>query len=170
MIEIDGSGLTGTGNNGLVISAGNSTIQGLSIVGFSNAAIELTTGNDNLIQGNYLGVAPSGTHAIPNGQGLSLLGSSNNTIGNGGGGVGNVISGNTGNGILIQSSATDNLISGNFIGTTADGTSALGNSLDGIAIKGASNNLIESVGKSVGNVVSGNLVRGSVCRREPRGR
>ncbi len=159
LIEIDGSALTGAGNNGLVLSAGSSMVQGLSIVGFSNAAIVLTTGGGNVIQANYLGVAPSGTQAIPNGQGLSLLGSSSNTIGNGAGGAGNVISGNTGNGILIQASGADasnNLISGNLIGTTADGTSALGNSLSGIAIDGASDNEIGSVGEVFGNVVSGN--------------
>ncbi len=163
LIEIDGSGLSGAGNTGMVIAGGNSTIEGLSIVGFSNAAIELTTGSGNVIEANDLGVAPSGTLAIPNGQGLSVLGSSNNTIGSGGG-LGNVISGNSENGILIQPGATlstDNLIIGNLIGTTADGTSALGNSLSGIAIQGASDNQIGAIGQSLGNVVSGNQGAGN---------
>ncbi len=161
LIEISGAGLTGSGNNGLVIAAGGSTIEGLSVVGFSNAAIVLTNGGSNVIQGNYLGVMPSGTQAIANGTGLSVFGSSNNTIG--GGGAGNVISGNTGDGIEIQSgvtTATGNLITGNRIGTTADGSTALGNSHDGIDIQGASDNFIGSPGPSFGNVVSGNLGAG----------
>ena len=40
LIQIDGSKL-GAGSNGLVVSAGNSTIRGLAIVGFSSSAIVL---------------------------------------------------------------------------------------------------------------------------------
>ena len=172
LIEIDGAGM-GAGNNGLVISGGSSTVQGLSIVGFSNAAIVLTSGSSNVIEGNYLGVAPSGTQAIPNGQGLSVIGSSNNTIGNGGGGAGNVISGNTENGILIQAGATvatGNLISGNLIGTAANGTTALGNSLNGIAIVGASDNVIGAAEPFYATSSRGTWARGSACRPGRRGR
>jgi hypothetical protein len=44
--------------------------------------------------------------------------------------LGNVISGNTGNGILIQTDSTDatgSLITSNWIGTTASGSAAAGN-------------------------------------------
>ncbi|MGP0069504.1 MAG: hypothetical protein ACLQGP_38640 [Isosphaeraceae bacterium] len=160
LVEIDGSGLSGTGNSGLILSGGGSTIQGLAIVGFSGAAVVLESGGGNVVDGDYLGVTPDGTRAIPNGQGLEVLGSSLNTIGCGAGGAGNVISGNTGNGILIQpmgSPSSDNLIGGNWIGTTADGNAALGNTLSGIAIVGSSNNIVGSPGQGFGNVISGNL-------------
>ncbi len=68
----------------------------------------------------------SGTAADPNGEGISIIGSSANTIGGGSTASANVISGNTGNGIQIEtgsSGASDNLIEGNLIGTTADGLS-----------------------------------------------
>ena len=93
-------------------------------MGFSDSAIVLESGGDNIDLGQLSGAHSSGTQAIPNGQGLNVLGSSVNTIGCGQGGAGNVISGNTGNGILIQPAGTHssaNLIVGNLIGTTADG-------------------------------------------------
>ena len=123
----------------------------------------LESGAGNVVEGNYLGVTTDGTQAIPNGQGLAILGSSLNTVGSGAGGAGNVISGNTGDGILIQPQGTQssaNLITGNWIGTTADGTGALGNTLSGIAIGASSANLVGSPGQGSGNVVSGNLGAG----------
>ena len=53
---------------------------------------------------------------------------------------GNLISGNLANGVLINGASIGNLLSGNFIGTDADGTSALGNGLDGVVIDTANNN------------------------------
>ena len=53
---------------------------------------------------------------------------------------GNLISGNRGNGVLINDGATQTLLSGNFVGTTASGDSALGNRQDGVAIVKASGN------------------------------
>ena len=53
---------------------------------------------------------------------------------------GNLISGNNANGVLITGGATQNQLSGNFIGTTASGNAALGNSLDGVAIVKANGN------------------------------
>ena len=56
-----------------------------------------------------------------------------------------------GDGIVITGSgASNNAVLGNFIGTNAAGTAALGNTLDGISLNDASNNRI------IGNVVSGN--------------
>ena len=56
-----------------------------------------------------------------------------------------------GDGISITGSgASNNAVLGNFIGTNAAGTAALGNTLDGISLNDASNNRI------IGNVVSGN--------------
>ena len=56
-------------------------------------------------------------------------GATGNTIGGTAAGAGNLISGNTGLGIEL-SSAPGNLIQGNFIGTNAAGTTALGNRID----------------------------------------
>ncbi len=55
---------------------------------------------------------------------------------------GNLISGNGADGVLITNGAYLNLLSGNFIGTSASGNSALGNRQDGVAIVNASGNAL----------------------------
>ena len=129
LIVIDGS-KAGAGADGLVLPAGGNTVRGLALVGFSGSAIVLNSLGGNVVQSNFLGVNASGTAADPNGEGLSIIGSSANTIGGGSTALANVISGNTGNGIQIDTGsggASDNLIEGNLIGTTADGLQPLGN-------------------------------------------
>ncbi|HEY2155147.1 MAG TPA: right-handed parallel beta-helix repeat-containing protein, partial [Isosphaeraceae bacterium] len=53
---------------------------------------------------------------------------------------GNLISANGGDGVLITDGPTLTLLSGNFVGTSASGNSALGNRLDGVGIVNASGN------------------------------
>lgn len=160
LIEIDGSGLTGPGNDGLVATAGSSTIRGLALVGFSGSAIVLKTGGENAVAGDDLGIAPFVNTAIPNGVGISLLGSSFNTIGVGSAGLGNVISGNAGDGIVLQPAigqdSASNLIVGNAIGTSPDGEVAIGNGGAGVDVLGAGGNSIGMPGEGFGNVISGN--------------
>src|SRR5262245_33868020 len=159
-VEIDGSAIAGAGIGGLVLTAGQSTVRGLSLVGFSGSAIVLTSGGHNAVAANYLGLTPSGT-VSPNHQGISLLGSSSNTIGVGAAGMGNVISGNTGDGILIEpgsgTDSTSNLIVGNEVGTSPDGLHAIANAGAGIDVAGASANVIGGPGQVFGNVLSGNV-------------
>ncbi len=160
LVEIDGSALSGGANDGLVLAAGGSTIRGLSLVGFSESAIVLMSQGNDAITGNYLGLDPSGAAAIPNQQGIAVLGTSGNTIGAGTAGGGNVISGNSGDGILIENGGIDsggNLIAGNWIGTTADGSLALGNGGAGIAVAGADANTIGLPIQGFGNLISGNV-------------
>ena len=82
-------------------NAPNNTIGGPTaaernvISGNTDAGIELE-GNNNTVEGNYVGVNAAGTAPLPNGRGLNLvLGASNNTVRN------NVVSGNSGVGIRI---------------------------------------------------------------------
>ncbi len=161
LVEIDGAALAGSGDDGLVLTAGDSTVRGLSLVGFSDSAIVLMSGGDNAVAGNYLGLAPSGSASAPNQQGITLVGSSGNTVGAGTAGSGNVISGNNGDGILIEPGAgtdsTSNLMTGNRIGTSPDGLHAIANAGAGIAVAGANGNEIGGPGQAFGNVLSGNL-------------
>jgi parallel beta-helix repeat protein len=48
--------------------------------------------------------------------------------------LGNLVSGNAGDGILIEKGSKNNTLNGNFIGTTADGDSPLPNGGDGVAL------------------------------------
>ena len=77
--------------------------------------------------------------------------------------VGNVISGNTGDGILIEPAAvaaSDNEIFGNLIGTDPAGTVAVGNGQSGIDRGRCSGNADRVCGDRSGNVISGNAGAG----------
>jgi parallel beta-helix repeat protein len=54
--------------------------------------------------------------------------------------LGNLISGNGGNGVTIDGGSLGNVLNGNFIGTTASGNAALGNRGDGVYIDRAPRN------------------------------
>jgi hypothetical protein len=79
--------------------------------------------------------------------------------------LGNLISGNGRNGVLIDTGSRGNVLNGNFIGTTASGDGALGNGGNGVWIAGAPGNSLVGC-KFVNNpfvyynVVSGNRRNG----------
>ena len=161
LIQLDGSN-AGSGN-GLVISGGGSTVSGLAIVGFSGSAIVLDSLDGDVVQGNYLGVSAASGLAQANGEGISVTDSSKNTIGGVANGAGNLISGNSTNGINIndgEGPATDNQVMGNLIGTTASGLAALPNGGAGIFIGGVSRTEIGVASSGFSNVISGNLGAG----------
>ena len=123
----------------------------------------------NQILGNYIGLNATGAAALPNGaNGIAIegdatvtgLGTRPNVIGNASGG-GNVISGNAGDGILIQgffvapAGPSGNTVQGNYIGTDPAGVVALGNQANGVHIAGSPNNSIGGAG-AAGNIISGN--------------
>ena len=143
-----GVGLNGTtamANSGdgleLVSSDGN-TISGNVISGNQGNGIDLNSSADNLLTNNFVGTNAAGTAPLGNGQNGVLITAlaAGNTLG----AVGqpNVISGNSANGVLINSGSTGNVVTGNMIGTNAAGTAALGNTLDGVKVSGASQNVI----------------------------
>ncbi len=103
------------------------------------------------IQGCFIGTDSTGTVAVPNTTGIRILESPSVLIGGPLAADENVISGNSGAGILIQSAELGTYtIQGNLIGVDSTGAVALHNHI-GIAYENnASNNLIEQ------NVISGN--------------
>jgi hypothetical protein len=124
--------------------------------------IRLKSSSGNKILGNYIGTDVSGTLDYGNGHRGILLrsGSVGNTIGVV---AGNVISGNERDGVYIKSKSLANTLAGNFIGTNATGSAALGNGKDGIKIKKSDGNLVGSVGTAtfeLSNVISGNGANG----------
>jgi hypothetical protein len=115
------------------------------------------------VRGNYVGLDPAGTQAIPNGDGIVLRGFAedvDNVIGGSNQGDRNVISGNEGNGVLCSSPRT--VIEGNLIGTSASGQQALAN---GNALGGGSGvQIFDPLEGAVvrRNVISGNRNEGLV--------
>jgi parallel beta-helix repeat protein len=117
---------------------------------------EVTTGN--AVEGNYIGVGNDGSTKYGNkNNGVEIDGASATTIGGNVPGSGNVISGNTGDGVLIElQAAQGNIVAGNEIGASADGTTAVANA-NGIEIHdGAAQNFVGLVGDAGRNVISGN--------------
>jgi ligand-binding sensor domain-containing protein len=117
----------------------------------------------NTIQGNYVGTDVTGTLAVPNPYGIILSGDAGfNRIGNNVAGAGNVISGNKSAGIYLSAFSvgpgpTGNKIFSNFIGTQANGTSALGNGTNGVELDhGAQFNVIGDDLASAGNTIAFN--------------
>jgi len=113
----------------------------------------------NLIQGNYIGTDINGTAALGNaGAGIEIFGSQPtdgvNTIGGTNAAARNIISGNTGNGILCGGNKIS--IQGNYIGTDVNGTGNLGNGLSGIEISARDNNNIGGTDAGEGNVIAFN--------------
>jgi hypothetical protein len=159
LIQINGTNLApSTGANGLLISAGGSTVRGLAVNSFPVDGIRLESLGANVIQGNFLGTDPSGTLARGNGEGgVMIYGSPGNLIGGTNASERNVISGGNQSGIyLFMSTATGNVVSGNYIGTSVTGLAALGNVSSGVEVATSSSNLIGGTSPGAGNVISGN--------------
>ena len=79
------------------------------------------------------------------------------TIGGTGAGEGNVISGNSANGVVISAESAANHILGNYIGTTADGSAADGNVSSGVRIEtGAHHNHVGDAATGARNIISAN--------------
>ena len=111
--------------------------------------------NNNIVQGNFIGLDRTGTADLGNGlHGINAFSSSSNTIGGPASSDRNVISGNSGHGILL-SLANNNTILGNYIGTNSAGTADRGNGQDGVNVQG-NNNTVGGTAPGAGNVVSGN--------------
>lgn len=88
---------------------------------------------------------------------LILQSAHENTIGGTDLNAGNVISGNTKQGIEINDDGTSgNLVQGNFIGTDVTGAAPLGNAREGIHMVNASNNTVGGTAAGAGNIIANN--------------
>ena len=124
----------GTNGDGL-----GDSVEGNLISGNLLRGIVLDSSSNNVIAGNLIGTDISGSSVLGNSLGILIKsGSSHNLIGTNGDGTsdfieGNVISGSTvSSGIQIN--ASQNQISGNYIGTNKSGLMDLGNNTAGILI------------------------------------
>ncbi len=166
-IGTDPTGTTGPGNGtGVVITAGTTgNVIGGSAAGAGNlisgnsTGVQSTGGGTNVIQGNFIGTDVTGNSTIPNGDGISLTGTTGFLVGGSNPGEGNLISGNTGNGIHV-SVGNGCTIRGNKIGTNVTGTESLANQY-GIALSSAPSLVIGGdYNAGEGNLISGNRLDG----------
>ena len=137
-----------------IISGSTGTINGFGI------RITGTDTNNTTVTGNYIGTNMSGTVAIGNQVGGVCVeeGAWHTTIGGYQEGEGNLVSGNTGDGILVRGNETrDVKIWGNTIGMNAAGDYELGNGANGVAVlRGATEVAIGSRRTGTRNLISAN--------------
>ncbi len=143
---------------GTFVGAGN------IISGNFGAGVALLHGGTrgNIIQGNHIGITFTGGTPLGNLIGVFLAQAANqNTIGGSSALAGNVIAANRTQGVLLRHDGTsNNVVQGNYIGTNAAGTAALGNS-QGVQIAlGASLNTIGGTTAGARNLISGNRNEG----------
>ncbi len=162
----EGNLISGNGNNGIFIdiqSGGGST--------------------NNTLRGNRIGTDSTGTTALANGgSGVVISGAAGTTIGGPNAGDGNLISGNSFSGVLINSGAfaaaaapppgrtvppvrqpqggPTGILQGNRIGTTATGSGALGNGGSGVSIIDVSNVQIGGPAQGAANTIAYNSGNG----------
>lgn len=134
--------------------------QGNRVAANYATGIEIHNAVGNVVRGNYIGLDPSGQYAMGNTfSGVALWdGARTNIIGGTTSGDRNVISGNGHNGVWIGGPGADqNIVIGNYLGTRADGMSAVPNHQSGVSIPaGARNNRIGGTDIGEGNLISGN--------------
>jgi hypothetical protein len=138
------------------MTIGGSTPADRNIIG---AGMQLSVCSNGTVQGNYFGVAKSGTTALLPAPTYALnMGNSDHiVVGGSVAGAGNVIGAWNADAINIHSDNStlqpphDNLIQGNFIGTNASGTSLLSPGPTGITI----GNTFGGLGPGTGNIIGG---------------
>ena len=153
--------------NGIVINSNANTIGGSVaaarnvISGNAQRGVYISGGGGNVVWGNYIGTDLTGTADLGNAlSGVHLdNGAASNTIGGTQPERRNIISGNNEYGVRLQGFGTtiNNSVQGNYIGTNASGTAAIGNSLSGVQVNATSNTIGGAIfSNGGGNLISGN--------------
>lgn len=153
----NGRGVEVSGNNnslGKTLASGRNLISGNVTQG-----VQISSGTGNIVANNLVGTDAAGGAAIGNGgSGVSIAGGANgNFVGvqlNGG----NVVSGNTTNGVIVRGDSTT--VHNNLIGLDASGTADLGNGAFGINVTGGGTTVVGGTGRGMANVISGNGIGG----------
>jgi hypothetical protein len=144
LITLDGSNISSQAD-GLTITAGGSTVEGLFIQNFSNG-VHLTTNGNDVVAGNYL---------TNTGTGVFVDNVPNNTIGGTTPEARNIIATNGfGSDVLIQGDgATGNQVQGDYIGTDGQHQLSSVDNVAGVRVI-ASSNIIGGTAPGSGNVIA----------------
>ena len=140
---------------GLTAGAGN-VISGNTSLG---VLAEFAGSTGLTVQGNFIGTNAAGTAALPNAYGVFTTSVPNVTIGGTTSIARNVISGNVLAGLYVFGSSSGYKVQGNYIGTNAGGTAAIGNAT-GVLVDSVPGVLVGGTAANERNVISGNSVAG----------
>ncbi len=146
--------------SGIVVASDNNTIGGTNFLHTRNVISAnqgdgvMINGTQNDVQGNLIGTNTAGTAAQGNhGNGVTFNGNIN-LVGGTAIADRNVISGNWGDGVRVQSNSI--LVQGNYIGVDVTGTVAIGNQSNGVKVFGTGAVQIGGSDQDAGNVISAN--------------
>jgi hypothetical protein len=164
-IGTDPTGTTAVPNStGLNISSpgnnvGGTAVAARNIISGNSVGVTLNSGaENNLVQGNYIGINSAGDTAVQNGRGVLILNAAtNNLIGGTAAGTRNFISGN-GVGVFVNTNLTgvNNRVEGNSIGLDASGTIGLFNQV-GVDLASGTGNITGGTAAGAGNVIASNI-------------
>ncbi len=161
-IVLDGN-LAGNAASALRVKGGGSVVRGLVINNFkTTTGIEISGSGGCRVEGCFVGTDITGSQAVENMNGVLIAGSSYNTIGGTTAAQRNVISGSKYAGVYVVNGASQNSIMGNYIGLSASGKEALGNTEIGVYILDASTNKIGGATVGAGNAIGGCVSESSV--------
>jgi hypothetical protein len=184
-VLINGNSTTSMGNTreGIYITSRNNFLQNnvISGNGISGITLSGSGAQGNTIITNRIGCDLASTAAVPNPVGVWLnTGAHDNYIG--GTGTGNFISGNSGNGVLIDYNggiSPKNTVAGNYIGLTQSGPTiySIPNMGEGVLVQSPSNTISANViSANTGNGVAltglyayYNVVKGNYIGTDPAG-
>ncbi|HEX6185118.1 MAG TPA: Calx-beta domain-containing protein [Pyrinomonadaceae bacterium] len=171
-LAADGQTQLANGSDGVSISDATNYLVGGDTPGARNVisgnngnGVLISLGSGHTVAGNYIGTNATGTAARGNsGDGVIIVNSQNNVVGGDTAAARNVISGNV-DGVEIAgdagpgvAAANNNVVKGNYIGTNATGTAAVGNVLNGVRAGGLNTTvggLTATPGAAPGNLISG---------------
>jgi hypothetical protein len=160
-IDLDGVTLPSGSADGLVLRAA-ATVRGLGVTFFPGRGVVFAAGSaGGRLEGSYVGVIPSGTDSAGRGnrRGGVVVSAPDITLGASDASARNVISNNLGPGVWVTG-ATGTVIQNSYIGTSANGTRALGNAQEGVLVEASSGVRIGSGARGPLTVVSGNSASG----------
>ena len=160
-VSADGTTALGNGVGGIRLTTADNILIGTTdssgdpnVISGNDTGVHIESGTGNVVDGNRIGTDAAGTAAVGNGDGVTVE-SSGNVIGTTA--MGNVVSGNQFDGIVILADGTT--VRHNIIGLDITGMAGIGNDI-GIDIIDASNHDIGGTGANEGNVVSFNTSAG----------
>ncbi len=168
----DGSTALGNSGTGISVVFGNANVISRNVISNNSTGVNINAASNTWIRGNLIGLNALGTTAAANRGNAGVLvtnGATNTMIGTNGDGIGdeserNVISGNTEEGVQIESFATSGtVVAGNYIGTNTSGTAAVPNSFSGVLVwaearntRIGTNGSDDSFNANERNLISGN--------------
>ncbi len=167
IVGLDATGTVDLGNTGGGIRVGgdNVVIGGTTtnarniVSGNGQQGIFLDSATGAIVHGNYVGTDISGLFDRGNDSNGVYVSGNDNQIGGSVAGAGNVVSGNTNDGIQTSSSSPGTIIEGNIIGLGSDASTAIPNSYRGVSVYGMTTR-VGGTDPGAGNTISANFNRG----------